>query len=504
MNDNLSVSLCLIFNGAWRRRYLIAIPLLLMPILATLIGLFTPKQYHSHTTLLIQETAKLNPFLEDLSVSTNLKDRFAALDSLLHSRYVLQRVIEDAKLLPKDAPQSEYDSKINQLSAAVTLSLVGSDLVQLTFKTQQPQDSAVILQAISERFLENVLAPEQSSISGSEKFLKEQITKQEIELNKAEKNLADFKRSQSAELPDLYSANVNRLHALKDKEEEKRTQLAGAKAALAALQTGISQVNPVIANLEQQIVNTTNEIALLRTRYTDSHSKIQAALYRLHQLEDERQAQMNAIPKIDSTDLNQLLNLSQNSNREQSNGNNKNDTLLDSQLKELQKAATGVKALQEEVNSINKLIRESEESVGSFGDVERQMSELERNLQVQRELYQDLLTRYKKAQVTGALGQFEKGDRVKVIDPPFIPTSPSTPPLIVFILAGIVAGLGIGIGFAVIAEITDSTVQRSDKLTMLIGAPVLIRIPYNKEIAHYANRPEQNHPDSSASRAGGH
>ncbi|MGL4418453.1 MAG: GNVR domain-containing protein, partial [Plesiomonas shigelloides] len=135
---------------------------------------------------------------------------------------------------------------------------------------------------------------------------------------------------------------------------------------------------------------------------------------------------------------------------------------------------------------------------------ERQMSELERNLQVQRELYQDLLTRYKKAQVTGALGQFEKGDRVKVIDPPFIPTSPSTPPLIVFILAGIVAGLGIGIGFAVIAEITDSTVQRSDKLTMLIGAPVLIRIPYNKEIAHYANRPEQNHPDSSASRAGGH
>ncbi|MGL5145940.1 MAG: GumC family protein, partial [Plesiomonas shigelloides] len=323
MNDNLSVSLCLIFNGAWRRRYLIAIPLLLMPILATLIGLFTPKQYHSHTTLLIQETAKLNPFLEDLSVSTNLKDRFAALDSLLHSRYVLQRVIEDAKLLPKDAPQSEYDSKINQLSAAVTLSLVGSDLVQLTFKTQQPQDSAVILQAISERFLENVLAPEQSSISGSEKFLKEQITKQEIELNKAEKNLADFKRSQSAELPDLYSANVNRLHALKDKEEEKRTQLAGAKAALAALQTGISQVNPVIANLEQQIVNTTNEIALLRTRYTDSHSKIQAALYRLHQLEDERQAQMNAIPKIDSTDLNQLLNLSQNSNREQSNGNNK-------------------------------------------------------------------------------------------------------------------------------------------------------------------------------------
>ncbi|MGL4929650.1 MAG: hypothetical protein ACRC4H_05810, partial [Plesiomonas sp.] len=142
------------------------------------------KQYQSYTTLLIQETSKLNPFLEDLSVSTNLKDRFAALDSLLHSRYVLQMVIDDAKLLPANASQSDYDNKINLLSSSVVLNLVGSDLVQLRFKTQSPENSALILQAISQRFLDNVLAPEQSSISGSEKFLKEQITKQETELNK--------------------------------------------------------------------------------------------------------------------------------------------------------------------------------------------------------------------------------------------------------------------------------------------------------------------------------
>ncbi|MGL5006716.1 MAG: GumC family protein [Plesiomonas sp.] len=502
MNSNLYLSLCAILNGAWRRRALIITPLLIMPLLATLIGIFTPKQYQSYTTLLIQETSKLNPFLEDLSVSTNLKDRFAALDSLLHSRYVLQMVIDDANLLPKNASQSDYDNKINLLSSSVTLNLVGSDLVQLRFKTQSPENSAIILQAISQRFLDNVLAPEQSSISGSEKFLKEQITKQEAELNKAEKNLADFKRRQAAELPDLYSSNVNRLHTLKDKQEERLTQLAGAKAALHALQNGISQVNPIIANLEQQIVNTTNEISLLRTRYTDSHSKIQAAIYRLKQLEDERQSQLNSIPKIDSSDLNQLLNLSQNNNKSNTSQTNKNDTLLDSQLKELQKAATNVKSLQEELNSIDRMLSEASNSVGSFGDVERQMSELERNLQVQREIYQDLLTRYKKAQVTGALGQFEKGDRVKVIDPPFTPTSPSTPPLFVFVIAGIITGIAIGCGFALIAEITDSTVHRSDKLSMLLGVPILIRIPYNQEIEQYENRPAQDNTNHSALSAG--
>jgi hypothetical protein len=40
-------------------------------------------------SILIQEPGKLNPFLEDLTVKTNLKDRMEALRALLTSRHVL-------------------------------------------------------------------------------------------------------------------------------------------------------------------------------------------------------------------------------------------------------------------------------------------------------------------------------------------------------------------------------------------------------------------------------
>jgi len=66
--------------SVWRRRYIIIIPMLLLPLLSTLLGMLTPKQYLSHTTILIQETSKLNPFLSDFAVSTQLNERMAALE----------------------------------------------------------------------------------------------------------------------------------------------------------------------------------------------------------------------------------------------------------------------------------------------------------------------------------------------------------------------------------------------------------------------------------------
>ena len=75
----------LILMAAWRQRYLILIPIIIMPLVGGLIALTRGKIFDTHTTILVQETSKLNPFLEDLSVSTNLKERMSALNTLVHS-----------------------------------------------------------------------------------------------------------------------------------------------------------------------------------------------------------------------------------------------------------------------------------------------------------------------------------------------------------------------------------------------------------------------------------
>ena len=50
-------------------------------------------------------------------------------------------------------------------------------------------------------------------------------------------------------------------------------------------------------------------------------------------------------------------------------------------------------------------------------------------------------------------------------------------PLILFILGGLVGGFVLGTGLAVITELADTSVRRSDRLESLTGVPVLTRIP---------------------------
>ena len=87
--NTVSYRILIILAGGWRRRYAIAVPILVLPLIGLLIGVLSPKHYSSHTSMLIQETAKMNPFLEDLAVSAMLKDRIDALKTLLHSRHIL-------------------------------------------------------------------------------------------------------------------------------------------------------------------------------------------------------------------------------------------------------------------------------------------------------------------------------------------------------------------------------------------------------------------------------
>ena len=93
-----------LLSAAWRRRVLIIVPALLMPFVALFASLVVPRSYEARTTLLVQEPSKLNPFLNDLAIGPNVKDRIQALDALLHSENVLDQVLRDVGLVNDKTP----------------------------------------------------------------------------------------------------------------------------------------------------------------------------------------------------------------------------------------------------------------------------------------------------------------------------------------------------------------------------------------------------------------
>jgi len=461
-----------ILLGAWRRRYVIALPIIVLPLLGLMVGIMSPKHYSSHTSMLIQETAKMNPFLEDLAVSSMLKERMSALQTLLHSRHILGAVAEERNYITAETSAEDYDRVIIKLSKDLSVKLAGKDLIRIDLKSQNPNGMRETLDAVSRHFIEQLLAPERSSMKGSSIFLAEQLKRRRLDLDHSEVSLAEFKDKHSDELPELHLANITRRAQLKQKLSEREAELAGATKSLGSLDNQLSKTNPIVGKIEEQIIRIRGDLALWKTRYTDSHSKIQGAMRELRRLENERQHTFDSTKHHINTD--QLWDIATSASV---NMDHEIQPLLISQLKNLQQAQSKVESLKEETLSLKIMIDELKQQTKDFGKHERQLNKLKRDLEVKRELYKELLQRHEMARVTGSLSIFEQDNRVKIIDIPYTPVNSSNPSIYLFIFAGLIGGLFLGSGFAIVLEITDTSLRRCDQVQALTNVNVISRIP---------------------------
>lgn len=470
--NQLKLRLLVILCGAWRRRYLIALPMLILPVVGLLVSYLTPLKYQSHTSMLIQETAKMNPFLEDIAVSTMLNDRMSALSTLLKSRHVLFSVAQELELVNDTMSGSEIERAINKLSNNLSISMLGKDFIKIELQGSSPKGMKETLQAVSEHFIDQLLAPERSSIRDSSDFLTMHIEKRRAELDVAENALAIYNNQNSSVSPEMQTQSLNRLAALKQSLSEKEAELSGVKKGLGSLDEQLSKTNPVIGKIEDKIIQIRSDLALLQSKYTDSHSLVQAKKRELSRLELERTTILGqGHPNLNSDQLWDIASSNTLSDL------NEVQPLLVTQLQGLQNARSRYEALNEETKSLRQIIFELENKANNFGDNAKELYRLKRDVHIKRQLYDELLQRYEMAQLTGSLGVFEQNKRVKIIDLPYTPSTPSNLPSILFVIAGFIAGIALGCGLATVSELFDTSIRRRDELENLTKSPVLTVIP---------------------------
>ncbi|EPS0983674.1 GumC family protein [Vibrio vulnificus] len=468
----LKLRLYSILVAAWRRRYVIVTPIVILPIVGALIGMTATPIYRSHTSMLIQETAKMNPFLEDIAVSTMLKDRLSALSTLLKSRHVLYSVAKQEGLIDDNMTTAEQDRLIHQLAGKLNVQQLGKDFIQIELVANSPKGMASLLSAVSDQFIDQLLAPERSSIRDSSEFLTVHIEKRQQELFAAEQALADFQNQYSADTPAMQAQNLTRLASLKQSLAEKEAELAGVEKTLGSLDQQLSKTNPVIGKIEEQIITIRSELALLSAKYTEQHSAVQAKVRELSRLEQERHGLLDN--RTTTLNSNQLWDIASSSTLAEGRDN---QALLVTQLQQLQLIRSRYEALNEETVSLKIMIDSLEEKANQYGSTAKDINRLERDVKVKRQLYEELAQRYEMAQLTGSLGIFEQNKRVKVIDVPYTPSSTANLPVILFVLAGLFGGIALGAGMAIFFEIFDSTIRSQQQLRSLINVPVLTVIP---------------------------
>ncbi|EGU38393.1 GumC family protein [Vibrio splendidus] len=470
--NSLKLRLLGLLNAAWRQRFVIFVPILILPFVGFGVSKLAPTKYDSHTSMLIQETAKMNPFLEDIAVSTMLKDRMSALRTLLHSRHVLYSVAEELELTTPEMSNVEKQEIITDLSQRLSVNQLGKDFIKISLSSDTPIGMEATLTSVSQHFIEQLLAPERSSIQDSSSFLKIHIDERSAALAEAEEALARYVNENVHSTPEVQSQSLNRLASLKQTLAEKEAELSGVQKSLGSIDQQLSKTNPVIGRLEDQIIDTQSALTLLKAKYTNKHSAVQAKMLELERLENERKTLLAL--KQPGLNSDQLWDIASSTTITKLSDT---QPLLVTQLHSLQLVRAQFESLKEETKSLRTMIFELEHKANNFGDNAKEMYRLQRDVKIKRQLYDELTERYEMAQLTGSLGVFEENKRVKIIDLPYTPSIKSNMPTFLFVIAGLVAGIGLGIGLAILFELFDSSVKRKSEIEDILNVPVITVIP---------------------------
>lgn len=461
-----------LMEAGWRRRYLVVVPILAMPPLAFVAGSFAPNVYESRTTILVQETAKLNPFLTDLAVGPNLKERMPALNTLVHSAHILESVLRDVGDIDDTTEPDSRERLVAKLSAAISVDLMGTDVVAFKIKGPVGIGLAKTLKALTGRFLDKLLAPERSSITESQVFLKQELTARSAKLVSAQGALSAFKLKNASRLPTLEAGNVTRLSQLEQKLADNRMTLKAATAELGDVRNRLIGTNPVIGRIEEDIMKSSRLLGELRSRYTDEHSAVQGEIRNLKRLEDERDTLLKREDSLSGTDIQKLWNIAAGSI---TNKDEKTPDLLVSQMIRLQETNSAHVRLETETTALEQEVAGIQAIIAETGPVEQQLKTMEEDIRFAQESYDAVAKRSDNAEITGALGKFEAPERIKVIDQPFDPSGPVSPGRILYLIGGIFGGILLGTGLAAAAELLDTRLRLIKHFEAIAKVPVIAR-----------------------------
>jgi uncharacterized protein involved in exopolysaccharide biosynthesis len=485
MNRSTDEALRLAIAVAWRRRFLLIVPFLILPPCAFIAAYLAPAQYEARMALLVQDPAKISPHLKDYVIggstnSNDLRDSLSALATLAKSDVVAARALQDIGELPPGLDLRTRENRIETLGKNLNTSIIGNDIIEFRLRAADAYSPAKLLEAIAKRFIDRLLSPERASVADSERFLKAQIADRQEAVAKAERELADFKTTNSEKLPALYNSTIQRLTDLEQRLQQRELELTAASAVFEDVRGRLVMTDPALGRLEDAIGTARSELRGLRARYTDEHSDVQAAERRLQILEQERKEMMlvaaRPMDNLSVDDMwNQIAGLSATATADP--GKAAPAPLLLGQLVRFQEAQSKRVALQKEVDQLKQLDSELKRDIAEFGPIDEQMQSLERSVKIARENYDELAKRYEMSRVSGALATFEAPDRIQILQKPAEPAPRVQPKYLLFVLAGTVAAMALGAGFVASAELLDPRMRRGADFARVVDAPVIVRIP---------------------------
>jgi polysaccharide chain length determinant protein (PEP-CTERM system associated) len=455
-----------------RRKLSIIIPVVAIFVISAVTAILLPPIYKSTSTILIEEQEIPADFVM-ATVTSFVEQRLQSINQRIMSTSRLLGIINRFELYPDLREKLTTEQIVEKMRKAITLTTISAEVVDK--RTGRPSSATVaftltyegkgipdkvqrVANVLASLFLEENLRVRERQTRETSQFLKNELKKLKIDLDRIEAQISAYKAKHINELPEVFQVNMQSLNNTERNIDRSNQQLQSLKEREGYLQTQLASITPLEKMTEdkRRLRELRVQLANLETRFTEEYPDVIKTKEEINKLEERIKDSDNSAGSADSLPDNPAY------------------ITLASQLASTQSEIESVKR---QIADLNIKAEDYRRRIEATPKVEETYKSLiiERNSTQAK--YDDLARKFLEARVAHGLEKEQKGERFTIIDPARLPEKPYKPNRMAIMMIGLVLGVAAGVAVASIKEFTDSSVRGADMLSMFTSFPVLAGIP---------------------------
>ena len=443
----------------YKRRHL-AIALALLVASVVIAGsYFLPKKYQVDSTVFIEENVIKN-LVKGIAVTPDMQDRIKVLRYALLSRGLITRVLTDLDVDTTVQDSRALQEMVTALQRRTNITIKGSELFIVSLTDQDPAFAQNFINKLVGKYVEENISSTRDETYGANRFLDEQLVLFKRKLDESENKIIEFRRQQGVYLSVDENATVQQIRA-------HQQQLEGLSLDISTLQARKSQLNQQLRGLEPTVSLFSEQ---------QSNSRLTTLENRLHSLLLNYTENYPDVVRT-KAEIAALRSRGDNATSEGGTSMSGANPLYQDARQKLMEVETELSSLGAKRARILELVAEKETELQSIPEHAKELGVLVQERDSVKQTYEDLLQRMGQSEVSKQMEIGDKTTTFRIVDPAAFPNKPTSPNMVRMILLGLAAGLGVGMGVAVLLEMRTSSIKDSSQLKEL-GIEVLAVIPH--------------------------
>ena len=445
---------------------------LLVSFIALAAGWLLPKNYKTDAILFADETNIIEPLLKGRAEVTEIDNVERAKD-IIYTRKILALVAKESGLLADDATVGEQERVVFGLRKKIKVKKVGKSHFEISYSHSSPDLSFEVLRNTVNVFIEDAAKQKKDESQGAYRFIDSQVQSYKQQLELAEQKLKEFKAGNRDGTEHSVNQRISKL----------RIDIQDIKLDIEDWQARIISIRQQLKNeskyqtakgkadgLQNRRLLLSGDLEQLRLLYQESYPdivsikaqiiEIDAALEKLGEYAASGAASSNS---------DQLIN-----------------PLFEELRKQRSEAEVNLRAQQRRQRSLERLLEAEYERTERVANNQAELTELTRDYDVTREVYEEMLSRKESARLSMTLDLEGQGVAYKIQEPPVYPLEPSGIRFIHIAIVGPILALLLPLGLLVAYIMLDPRIRSAASLTEFLpeNLEVLGVIPhYNTPFA---------------------